>query len=177
MTLACALACASSDGMTRESRSAVAIEQDIQAPLAGEALVQRKIEMRRAYRDIIQFGATAETLRLRRDRSLRTLQEFLVSYEERVLNPLLDGAQVSEDPELAVLDAELRLVKAELWIETNDYWNAGDVIDDIDDRYGNRHRMLVRYPIGQQSTLDEALEFLRQRNRGAPGHWSGVSKS
>ena len=77
----------------------------------------------------------------------------------------------SEDPEYALLDAELRLVKAELLIETKDYWSAGDVIGQIADRYENRSSMLVNFPVGEQSTLAEAIDYLRARNKGEPGRW------
>lgn len=150
--------------------ASVPIENE-SAPLAGEALGQRKLEMRRAARDLVHFGATVETLRLRRDGALRDFQDFMESYVDVQVEPLLVGNESSEDPEVAVLDAQLRLVKADLLIETRDFWTARDVINEIEDIYGARTSMLVDYPVGRQSTLAEAIAYLHERNKGMAGHW------
>ena len=141
------------------------------APLSGEALGQRKLEMRRAAHDLVHFGATVETLRMRRDGGLRDFQDFMESYVAVQVDPLLIGNEASEDPQVAVLDAQLRLVKADLLIETRDFWTARDVINDIEDIYGARTSMLVAYPVGRQNTLAEAIAYLHERNKGIPGQW------
>jgi len=171
--LACLLsACSTAPVLGRDETYATPVETEMTGPLTGEALAQRKIEMRRAARDLVQFGATVETMRLRRDRDRDDFEDFVAHFLRERVDPLFAGTETNEDPELAVLDAELRLVKAELLIETTDYWNAGDVIDQVEDRYGDRQSMLVRFPVGRQSTIAESIEYLRGRNKGAPGHWT-----
>ena len=169
---AVALLCACETPMLgRDTVTAREPTVEVAEPLAGEALEQRKLEMRRAYRDLIHFGATVQTLRIRKDRDLREFQDYLERFRAARVDPLLTGDLASEDPEVSVLDAELRLVMAELMIEVSDYWSAGDVIDEIESRYGKRGSMLLNYPVGQQSTLKDSLEYLRKRNRGTPGQW------
>ncbi len=165
-------ACSTAPVLGRDTARATAPEKEMGGPLSGEALAQRKIEMRRASRDLVHFGATVETMRLRRDRDRDDFQDFMDRFLGDRVDPLLVGTDSSDDPELAVLDAELRLVKAELLIETKDFWQAGDVIDTVEDRYGERRSMLVRFPVGKQSTIAESIEYLRERNKGAAGSWS-----
>jgi hypothetical protein len=165
-------ACSTAAIMGRSETTATRPEQEIAGPLSGEALAQRKIEMRRSARDLVHFGATVETMRLRRDRGRGDFEEFLDRYLADRVDPLFIGSESNDDPELAVLDAELRLMKAELLIETKDFWNAGDIIDSVESRYGERRSMLVRFPVGQQSTIAASISYLRERNTGAPGNWS-----
>jgi hypothetical protein len=165
-------ACSTAAIMGRSETTATRPEQEIAGPLSGEALAQRKIEMRRSARDLVHFGATVETMRLRRDRGRGDFEEFLDRYLADRVDPLFIGSESNDDPELAVLDAELRLMKAELLIETKDFWNAGDIIDSVESRYGERRSMLVRFPVGQQSTIAASISYLRERNKGAPGNWS-----
>ena len=42
----------------------------------------------------------------------------------------------------------------------------------MESRYGERRSMLVRFPVGQQSTIAASIRYLRERNKGAPGNWS-----
>jgi hypothetical protein len=165
-------ACSTAAIMGRSETTATRPEQEIAGPLSGEALAQRKIEMRRSARDLVHFGATVETMRLRRDRGRGDFEEFLDRYLADRVDPLFIGSESNDDPELAVLDAELRLMKAELLIDTKDSWNAGDIIDSVESRYGERRSMLVRFPVGQQSTIAASISYLRERNKGAPGNWS-----
>jgi hypothetical protein len=165
-------ACSTAAIMGRSETTATRPEQEIAGPLSGEALAQRKIEMRRSARDLVHFGATVETMRLRRDRGRGDFEEFLDRYLADRVDPLFIGSESNDDPELAVRDAELRLMKAELLIETKDFWNAGDIIDSVESRYGERRSMLVRFPVGQQSTIAASISYLRERNKGAPGNWS-----
>jgi hypothetical protein len=165
-------ACSSAAILGRSETTATRPEQTISGPLSGEALVQRKIEMRRSARDLVHFGATVETMRLRRDRGRDDFEGFMDRFLADRVDPLFVGTESTDDPELAVLDAELRLMKAELMIETKDFWSAGDIIDSVESRYGARRSMLVRFPVGQQNTIAASIEYLRERNKGAPGSWS-----
>ncbi|MGH0038323.1 MAG: hypothetical protein ACQGVK_25095 [Myxococcota bacterium] len=168
-------ACSTAAVMGRSETTATRPEQEIAGPLSGEALAQRKIEMRRSAKDLVHFGATVETMRLRRDRGRGDFQEFMDRFLADRVDPLFHGTESTDDPELAVLDAELRLMKAELLIETKDFWSAGDIIDSVESRYGGRRSMLVRFPVGQQSTIAASIDYLRERNKGAPGNWSAAT--
>lgn len=167
-----ATGCSTVAVMGRSETTATRPDQPVSGPLSGEALAQRKIEMRRSARDLVHFGATVETMRLRRDSGRDAFEEFLDRFLASRVDPLFEGTESNDDPELAVLDAELRLMKAELLIETKDYWSAGDVIDSVESRHGARRSMLVRFPVGEQSTIAASIEYLRERNKGAPGNWS-----
>ena len=132
------------------------------APLGGEALAQRRLEMRRAYGDMVHFHATLESLKRRRDRSgLVLFNGFLDEYMGTHLDPIMSAEWQSRHPELSVLDANLRFAKAELLMEMRATRRAHRVIDDIERRYQGREDMLVSYPFGDQSTLKDGLEILR----------------
>ena len=142
--------------------SATSAEQS--APLGGEALTQHKLELRRAYKDVIHFNATLESLDRRRDRSGQTLfRSFLDAYLGMHLEPLLSGEWQSRHPELTALDANLRFAKAELLIRMREQRRAQRVIEEIERRYAERDDMVVGYPLGQEGTLREGLEVLRDR--------------
>lgn len=138
------------------------------APLAGEALIARKRDLERAYRDLVHFQETMRTLRHRRDRNGRTqFSHFLDSYLGEHLEPLLSGEWQSRHAELSALDANVRFAKAELLIRLEQRGRAEDVMDEIQKRFDGREDMLVAYPTGQQTPLGKALEQLRERK------WSG----
>jgi hypothetical protein len=61
------------------------------------------------------------------------------------------------------LDAGLRLGKAEVLIWMRQQRRAQQTIDELLKRFEGRENMLVEYPIGGQSTLEQALERLRER--------------
>lgn len=134
------------------------------APLAGEALIARKRDLQRAYRDLIHFQETLRTLRHRRDRNGRTqFSHFLDSYLGEHLEPLLSGEWQSRHAELSALDANVRFAKAELLIRLEQRGRAEDVMDEIQKRFDGREDMLVGYPTGEQTPLGKALEQLRER--------------
>ena len=134
------------------------------APLGGEALSQRKLEMRRAQRDLVHFHATLEGLNRRRDRNGQNLfRSFLDAYLGTHIEPLVTGTWQSHHPELAAHDANLQLVKAELLILMRESARAQQVIERVAQRYEGHGDMIVEYPIGSQGTLQEALELLRER--------------
>jgi len=138
------------------------------APLAGEALVARKRDLERAYRDLVHFQETMRTLRYRKDRTGRTqFSYFLDAYLNEHLKPLLAGEWQSRHPELSALDANVRFAKAELLIRLQQRGPAADVMEEIEKRFKGREDMLVAYPTGQQTPLGKALQELRERK------WSG----
>ena len=133
-------------------------------PLGGEALALRKREMRRAQRDMRHYHATLRGLDERRDRSGKILfSQFLDAYMGIHLDPLLASEWQSNHPELMALDAGLRLGKAEVLIWMRQQRRAQQTIDELLRRFEGRETMLVEYPIGGQTTLEQALEMLRER--------------
>jgi hypothetical protein len=138
------------------------------APLAGEALGERKRDLQRAYRDVTHFQATLASLRYRRDRNgLVQFSQFLDAYLGVHLEPLLAGEWQSRHPELAALDANVRFAEAQLLVQLQLHGRAEDAMDEIARRFRGREDMLVAYPKGKQTPLGAALEQLRERK------WSG----
>ena len=88
------------------------------------------------------------------------------------VDPLLSSSTASEDPGLAALGASLHFVKADLLVEMSERYRVWGVIDEIDARFEGRDTLIVDYPIGSQTTLQDALQYLRERSRGArSGRW------
>ncbi len=134
------------------------------SPLGGDSLAYRKREMQRAHQDMVHFLVTLESLRHRRDRNGTILFEnFLHAYVGTHLDPLLSGDRQSEHPELLGLDATLRLVRAEVFMRMRDPRRMQSGVNEIRRRYEGREDMMVEYPVGQQSPLGEALEYLTDR--------------
>jgi len=133
-------------------------------PLGGEALALRRRDMQRAHRDMASFYATLESLHYRRERSgLILFNRFLDAYMGTHLDHLLSAEWQSRHPELMALDANLRLAKADVLIQMRETRRAQQVMDELARRYAGRETMLVEYPIGGQTTLEEALRILRER--------------
>jgi hypothetical protein len=134
------------------------------APLGGEALSQRRLEMRRAHLDLVHFHTTLASLNQRRDRNGQVLfKGFLDAYIGTHVEPMLSGEWQSRHPELAALDANVRLTQAELLIQMREPSRAQQVIEKLAARYAGREEMVVAYPIGDEGTLREALDLLRER--------------
>jgi hypothetical protein len=137
-------------------------------PLGGEALAQRRQELKRAHGDLHHFLATLEGLDHRSDRNGQILfKGFLDAYMGEHLAPLLRGEWQSQHPELMGLDANLRVSQAELLRKMRDPRGVQRVIEELERRFAGRESMLVDYPIGTQSTLGDALQMLRD------GKWRG----
>lgn len=135
-----------------------------EAPLGGEALAQRKQDMQRAFGDMLAFQATMSSLIDRRDNTgLSSFDEFVAKYMGRHLDPLLAARWQSSHPEIQAVDVNLRFVKADVLVQMRYPRRVQKVIDDIETRYEGRDGMLVDYPVGDQSTLGEALEILKTR--------------
>ncbi|MBW2271810.1 MAG: hypothetical protein JRG96_00960 [Deltaproteobacteria bacterium] len=149
-----------SDGFDEVAFQQINVEDS--APLGGEALAQRKVEMRRALSDMLAFHETMASMIERRDsRSISIFDDFMATYMGTHLDPLLRPEWPSGHPELISLDANLRFAQAEILVQMRYPRRVQRVIDDIDRRYQGRGTMLVNYPIGEQNTLEVALERLK----------------
>jgi hypothetical protein len=142
-----------------EMRMAAAAEE---APLGGEALARRRMDLDRAWRDLLHFNATMQSLVDRKDtRSVAMLDGFIDQYMTEHLDPLLLPNWQSSHPEVMALDANLRFMKAQVLAEMRYPRRVQQTIDDIAIRYEGRESMLVEYPVGEQRPLGEALNLLR----------------
>jgi len=151
------------DWMARSSAS------EASAPLGGEALVQRKLELDRSYRDLSHFLATLDGLHRRGNRDgLVMFSEFCEFYVGKHVLPMLEGEWQSRHPEVAVLDANVRFAVAALWVKMGSTFDSDRMLDEIERRYNGRGEMLVGYPIGSQGTLSDGVARLRKY-----GGWSG----
>lgn len=139
-----------------------------EAPLGGEALSQRKQDLERAYRDMSAFYTTILSLIDRRDsRGAEVFEEFVGEYMGRHLDPLIRADWQSSHPEVMAMDATLRFMQAEMLVQMRYPRRVQDMIEDIEVRYQARGSLLIDYPVGQQSTLTEALVILKERKWGA----------
>lgn len=156
----CAAACSGARPMYEVSDDLVVEE----APLGGEALLQRRLDMERALGDMLAFQATMASLIDRRDsKGLSTFDEFVAKYMGRHLDPLLVSRWQSTHPEVQAIDINLRFVKADVLVQMRYPRRVQDSINDIQIRYQGRDDMLVEYPVGEQSTLAEAIAILKER--------------
>lgn len=134
------------------------------APLGGDALTQRKREMERAYRDMIHFQVTMDSLRDQRDRNGSILfDRFLDHYMGTHLDPMLRPEWQSRHPELMSLDASLRFVEADLLARMHDTRRVEQTIEELLRRFKGRENTIVQYPIGSQGTIAEGISVLRDK--------------
>ena len=154
--------CASHDGPNGvEADQQQALEE---TSLNGKALAQRRTDLMRAWRDLVHLDATMRGLTDRNDSpSIVLLDNFISEYMTKHLDPLLHPAWQSSHPELMALDANLRFMKAQLLANMRYPRKVQKSIEDIEERFEGRESMLVEYPIGQQRSLGEALEMLRDQ--------------
>jgi hypothetical protein len=134
------------------------------APLAGAALEQRRERLVRAQRDLAHFHTTLESLYYRDDRvGLNSMARFADAYLSMHVDRLLAHEWQSRHPEVAVVDANLRLAKADVLLRMDQNDRAVAVIDELERRFDRRTELLVEYPLGTQRSLREAIELLRDR--------------
>lgn len=149
------------DPELEEAANAAAADE---GPLGGEALAQRRMDLDRAWRDLLHFEATMESLVDRKDsRSVALLDGFLDEYMGRHLAGLLRPQWQSSHPEVMALDANLRFMQAEILAQMRYTRRVQVAIEDIQARFTGRESMLVEYPVGEQRPLGEALDMLRDR--------------
>lgn len=154
-----ALACAG-DGFDLELEG----QKVSETPLGGEALLQRKQDLDRAFNDMLHYHATLMSLIDRHDsRAITLFDDFLATYMGEHLDPMLRSRWQSRHAELAAIDASLRFAKAELLIQMRYPRRVQATIDDIEARFSGRESLLIEYPIGRQGTLGEGLELLKDR--------------
>jgi hypothetical protein len=155
-------ACATDPRSSFEDQTRLVAQDEV--AFGGEALAQRKLELERAVADMGDFLETLESMKDRGDeRGIELFRGFLDRYLVTHLGPLLAPIWQSHHPELISYDANLRFIETELLIRLSYNKWARDVIDDLFDRYKERGNMLVEYPVGNQTTLREALALLRDR--------------
>jgi hypothetical protein len=157
-----------SDERIADDWVASASTREASAPLGGEALAQRKLDLQRSYRDLVHFAATLDGLHRRGDRTgMVMLSEFCDTYVAKHLIPMLEPEWQSRHPEVSSLDVNARFAVAALWEKLGATSSANRMLDEIDRRYQGRGEMLVGYPFGSESTLRDALASLRES-----GGWS-----
>jgi len=145
-----------------EEEAEIAAEEE--APLGGEALARRRMDLNRAWRDLLHFEETMQSLVDRKDnRSVALLDGFLAQYMGQHLDPLLRPWWQSSHPEVMAIDANLRFMKAQILSEMRYPRRVQEVIDDIQNRFQGRESMLIEYPVGEQRSLGEGLQLLRDR--------------
>jgi hypothetical protein len=161
--LLAALGCASAPDVPAELLARDAARED-RTPLGGDALSQRRGDLLRAQGDMAHFQVTLESLQQRRDRNGTILfSGFVDAYMGTHLDPLLQDEWQSRHPELAAVDATLRLVKAELLMHMRETRRMQRELDELSRRFEGRSDLLVEYPPGRQVTLKQALELLDER--------------
>lgn len=161
---ALALGCAT-DERIADDWVAKASAREASAPLGGEALEQRKLELARSYRDLGHFLKTLDGLHRRADRNgLVMFGEFADFYVSKHVIPMLEPEWQSRHPEVASLDANARFAVAAVWAKIGSSSSASRMLDEIDRRYKGRGEMLVGYPVGGESTLRDALAHLREHS-------------
>ncbi len=139
-----------------------------EAPLGGEALSQRKQDLERALGDLGAMNRTLTSLLERRDdRGIDAMEPFVLGYIGQHLDALIRPEWTSDHPEVAATDANLRFMKGELLIQLRRTRDVQRVLDDIRTRYEGRGQMLVDYPLGEQNTIIDAIEKLKNRK------WNG----
>jgi len=134
------------------------------APLAGAALEQRKDRLVKAQRDLAHFNATLESMHFRDDRfGTGTMTRFADAYLTMHVDRLLAHEWQSRHPEVAVVDANLRLAKADILLQMHHKDRARGVLDELERRFERRDDLLIEYPLGTRRSLGEAVQLLRDR--------------
>jgi hypothetical protein len=166
--LAALLGCASDDGGRPSLDLDAELPKDVNTPLGGVSLSQRRMELSRAQGDMVHFVATLDSLQLRRDQNGQVLfKGFVDEYLGTHVDPMLATDMHSKQPELAGLDATIRLLEAEMLTKLRSPARAQKTIDELETLYKGREDMLVDWPIGKKTTLEKAMRlFDDQKWRG-----------
>ena len=137
--------------------------KEASAPLGGEALVQRKLDLDRSYRNLGHFLTTLDGLSRRKDRDgIVMFAEFVDFYVTKNVVPLLEPEWQSRHPEVSGLDVNARFAVAAIWSKIGSDSSADRMLDEIERRDEGRGDMLVGYPFGTETTLATALQHLRE---------------
>jgi hypothetical protein len=152
-----------SDERIADDWMAKASKSEASAPLGGEALTQRKLDLDRTYRDMTHFLTTIDGLHRRNDRAgLVQFTEFADFYVAKHVIPMLEPEWQSRHPEVSTLDANARFAVAAMWAKIGASYSSDAMLDEIERRYKGRGEMLVGYPIGSESTLRDAVARMRK---------------
>jgi hypothetical protein len=137
------------------------VPKDVNTPLGGVTLSQRRLELNRAHEDLVHFMATLDSLQIRRDQNGQVLfKGFVDEYLGTHVDPMLATEMHSKQPELAGVDATIRLLEAEMLTKLRSPARAQKVVDEIERLYEGREDMLVDWPIGKKTTLKKAMNLL-----------------
>jgi hypothetical protein len=135
---------------------------------AGQALGQRRHELERIHSGLLALRDSVDVIRARPDPTNRELiGDFTFAYLAMHVDPLLAPGWQSANPALETLDAELRLLEAELLMRLEHRSEAERVLDELERRFSHRSDLMVSYPVGKQSALGEAVRIAR-----APRWWA-----
>jgi hypothetical protein len=133
-------------------------------PLTGTVLLQHKQQMRRALESLFVFRLSLASLAVRREsRDQEVFADFVEAYMGMHLDRLVHGDWQSGHPELTALNANLRILKADLLIRMRERARAEAALDEIAERFRGNEGMLIEYPPGQQTSVRRALDLLRQK--------------
>lgn len=163
LVLAAALAgaCASNDATGTPLDLDATPPKDVNTPLGGVSLSQRRMELVRAQADMVHFMATLDSLQFRRDQNGQVLfKGFVDEYLGTHVDPILATEMHSKQPELAGLDATIRFMEAEMLTKLRSPARAQAVIDELERLYEGREDMLVDWPIGKKTPLRKAMDLL-----------------
>lgn len=161
LALAGALGCAGMDPVPLEQAELARSTK----PLGGQTLAEKHSEMARTQSDLVRHLKTLDSMRLRRDQNgLVLFETFIDSYMDDHVDPLLARDWTSTHPELAGLDAGIRLVSIELLSKLRRPNRAQAMIDDAKLRYRGREDVMVEYPVGKRTPLAGALEIVEEAN-------------
>lgn len=134
-------------------------------PLGGQTLAEKHAEMERTHDDLVRHLRTLDSMRLRGDQNGMVLFEaFIDEYMDDHVDPLLARDWTSSHPELAGLDASIRLVSIEILTKLRNPNRAQAMIDDMKLRYRGREDLMVEYPVGKRMPVSGALEHVEDRN-------------
>jgi succinate dehydrogenase flavin-adding protein (antitoxin of CptAB toxin-antitoxin module) len=126
-----------------------------------QRLFQRQRELERARGDLVHFQTTRRHMTDHYSRwGLRGYDRILARFVDERVDPLLANEWQSSHPELARLDADLRLLRVEAQIDMRSRWAARRSLRDIARRYKGQEQMLVSHRPGQRITLAEGLAIL-----------------
>ena len=163
LVLAAALAgaCASNDATGTPLDLDATPPKDVNTPLGGVSLSQRRMELVRAQADMVHFMATLDSLQFRRDQNGQVLfKGFVDEYLGTHVDPMLATEMHSKQPELSGLDATIRFLEAEVLTKLRSPARAQNVIDELERLYEGREDMLVDWPIGKKTPLSKAMDLL-----------------
>lgn len=134
-------------------------------PLGGQTLAEQHSAMARTRADLVRHLKTLDSMRLRGDSNgLVLFETFIDDYMDEHVDPLLARDWTSSHPELAGLDAGIRLVSIELLSKLRSPNRAQSMIDDMKLRYRGREDVMVEYPVGKRTPLTNALEIVEDAN-------------